>query len=156
MTPLQPRYAKKVTDEDSLMAVIIAQAMNRGNLSMSETSDIHYHILEATHQQYLRQATLKAANDQISNFIASPHFPAYSFDMEVPTAVSTDRNSAQQTQHSRHVFHESTSAKTVASSPTRCCLIMWHFKLSCLVRTNTKAIGFSTSVTIILQILYRP
>jgi TnpA family transposase len=84
MTPLQPRYAKKVTDEDSLMAVIIAQAMNRGNLSMSETSDIHYHILEATHQQYLRQATLKAANDQISNFIAQlPIFPHYSFDMEV-------------------------------------------------------------------------
>jgi hypothetical protein len=27
MTPLQPRYAKKIADEDSLMAVIIAQAM---------------------------------------------------------------------------------------------------------------------------------
>jgi len=45
--------------------------MNCGNLSMSETSDINYHILEATHQQYLRQATLKAANDKISNFIAN-------------------------------------------------------------------------------------
>jgi TnpA family transposase len=84
MTPLQPRYAKKVTDEDSLMAVIIAQAINHGNLSMSETSDIPYHVLEATHQQYLRLATLKAANDQISNFIAQlPIFPYYSFDMEV-------------------------------------------------------------------------
>ena len=40
MTPLQPRYAKKIADEDSLMAVIIAQAMNHGNLSMAETSDI--------------------------------------------------------------------------------------------------------------------
>jgi len=84
MTHLQPRYAKKATDEDSLMAVILAQAMNRGNLSMSETSDINYHILEATHQQYLRQATLKAANDKISNFISQlPIFPYYSFDMEV-------------------------------------------------------------------------
>jgi len=34
MTPLQPRYAKKIADEDSLMAVIIAQAMNHGNFSM--------------------------------------------------------------------------------------------------------------------------
>lgn len=84
MTPLQPRYAKKVANETSLMAVIIAQAMNHGNLSMAETSDIPYHVLDATHQQYLRLATLKAANDRISNFIAQlPIFPHYSFDMEV-------------------------------------------------------------------------
>lgn len=84
MTPLQPRYAKKVADEDSLMAVIIAQAMNHGNLSMAETSDIPYHVLEATHQQHLRLATLKAANDKISNFVAQlPIFPYYSFDLEV-------------------------------------------------------------------------
>jgi TnpA family transposase len=84
MTPLQPRYAKKIADEDSLMAVIIAQAMNHGNLSMAETSDIPYHVLEATHQQHLRLATLKASNDQISNFIAQlPIFPYYSFDLEV-------------------------------------------------------------------------
>lgn len=84
MTPLQPRYAKKVANETSLMAVIVAQAMNHGNLSMAETSDIPYHVLDATHQQYLRLATLKAANDRISNFIAKlPIFPHYSFDMEV-------------------------------------------------------------------------
>ena len=84
MTPLQPRYAKKIADQDSLMAVIIAQAMNHGNLNMAETSDIPYHVLEATHQQHLRLATLKAANDQISNFIAQlPIFPYYSFDLEV-------------------------------------------------------------------------
>jgi TnpA family transposase len=47
LTPLQPRYAKKVADADSLMAVIIAQAMNHGNLVMSRTSDIPYHVLES-------------------------------------------------------------------------------------------------------------
>ena len=84
MTPLQPRYAKKIADEDSLMAVIFAQAMNHGNFSMAETCDIPYHVLEATHQQYLRPATLIDANDQISNFIASlPIFPYYSIDMDV-------------------------------------------------------------------------
>lgn len=84
MTPLQPRYAKKIADEDSLMAVIFAQAMNHGNFSMAETCDIPYHVLEATHQQYLRPATLIDANNKISNFIAGlPIFPYYSIDMEV-------------------------------------------------------------------------
>jgi TnpA family transposase len=83
-TPLQPRSAKKIADENSLMAVIIAQAMNHGNLNMAETSDIPYHILEATHQQYLRLATLQAANDLISNAIAQLSiFPYYSFDLEI-------------------------------------------------------------------------
>jgi len=45
-SPLQPRYAKRVADENSLMAVIVAQAMNHGNLLMSRTSDIPYHVLE--------------------------------------------------------------------------------------------------------------
>ena len=66
------------------MAVIIAQSINHGNLNMAETSDIPYHVLEAAHQQHLRLATLKAANDQISNFIAQlPIFPYYSFDLEL-------------------------------------------------------------------------
>ena len=37
LTPLQPRYAKKVADADSLMAVIIAQAMNHGNQVMARS-----------------------------------------------------------------------------------------------------------------------
>ena len=83
LTPLQPRYAKQVADTDSLMAVIIAQAMNYGNLVMSRTSDMPYHVLEATYQQYLRQASLQAANDRISNGIAGlPIFPHYSFDLD--------------------------------------------------------------------------
>jgi TnpA family transposase len=84
MTPLQPRYAKKVADADSLMAVIIAQAMNHGNFKMAETCDIPYHVLEATHQQHLRPATLIEASNALSNFIASlPIFPYYSIDMDV-------------------------------------------------------------------------
>jgi Transposase and inactivated derivatives, TnpA family len=84
LIPLQPRYAKKVADADSLMAVIIAQAMNHGNHVMARTSDIPYHVLESTYQQYLRQATLHAANDCISNAIAAlPIFPHYSFDLDV-------------------------------------------------------------------------
>jgi len=83
LTPLQPRYAKQVADADSLMAVIIAQAMNHGTLALSHNSDIPYHVLEAAYQQYLRQASLQAANDRISNAIAElPIFPHYSFDLD--------------------------------------------------------------------------
>jgi TnpA family transposase len=84
LTPLQPRYAKQVADADSLMAAIIAQAMNHGNLVIAKTSDIPYHVVEETSQQYLRQASLQAANDQISDAIADlPIFPHYSFDLGV-------------------------------------------------------------------------
>ena len=39
-------------------------------------------MLETTYQQYLRQASLQAANDQISNGIAAlPIFPHYSFEI---------------------------------------------------------------------------
>jgi TnpA family transposase len=83
LTPLQPRYAKQVADADSLMAVIVAQAMNHGNLVMSRTSDIPYHVLQATYEQYLRQASLQGANDRVSNGIAVlPIFPHYSFDAD--------------------------------------------------------------------------
>jgi TnpA family transposase len=82
LTPLQPRYVKQTADADSVMAVIIAQAMNHGNLVMAKTSDIAYHLLETTYQQYLRQASLQAANDRISNGIAAlPIFPHYSFGL---------------------------------------------------------------------------
>ena len=82
LTPLQPRYAKQVAYEDSLLAVIIAQAMNHGTWRMARTSDIPYHVLETANQQYLRLATLQASNDRISNANAElPIFPLYSFDM---------------------------------------------------------------------------
>lgn len=82
LTPLQPRYVKQAADADNVMAVIIAQAMNHGNFVMAKTSDIAYHLLETTYQQYLRQASLQAANDRISNGIAAlPIFPHYSFGL---------------------------------------------------------------------------
>ena len=83
MKPLQPRYAKKNADADSLMAVIVAQAMNHGNHVMARTSDIPFHVLETTYEQYLRLASLLTANDCITDAIeALPVFPLYSFDPE--------------------------------------------------------------------------
>lgn len=83
MKPLQPRYAKKNADADSLMAVIVAQGMNHGNHVMARTSDIPFHVLENTYEQYLRLASLVTANDCITDAIeALPIFPHYSFDPE--------------------------------------------------------------------------
>jgi len=84
LTPLQPRYAKKIADENSLMAAIVARAMGHGNSRMAETCDIPYHVLEETDRQHIRLATLRDGCDRISNFIADlPIFPLYSFDPEV-------------------------------------------------------------------------
>lgn len=83
MRPLQPRYAKKYAEADSLMAVIVAQAMNHGNQVMARTSDIPFHVLETTYEQYLRLASLLTANDCITDAIeALPVFPLYSFAPE--------------------------------------------------------------------------
>ena len=60
------------------------QTKLRGSHNIAETSDIPYDVLEETHQQHLRLATLQAANDRISNFIAGLGiFPLYSFNPEI-------------------------------------------------------------------------
>lgn len=83
-TLLQPRYAKLLADENCLNAVIIAQALNNGNLNMAEISDIPYDSLLDVYQSRVRLSTLKKANDMIGNDIAQmPVFPDYSLDMAI-------------------------------------------------------------------------
>lgn len=83
-THIQPRYAKVAVDENSLMAAIIAQGLNSGNLNMAEISDIPYDFLLDTYQSRIRLATLKKANDLISDDIARmPIFPFYSLDLVI-------------------------------------------------------------------------
>ncbi len=82
-TPLQPQYKKQELDEDHIVATLIAQSTNIGNHKMSQTSDVSYHILESTYQQYMRLSTLKNAHDKIANAISRlPIFPHYTFDLE--------------------------------------------------------------------------
>lgn len=81
-TPLQPLFAKQVAKEENLLAVLTAQATNRGNYKMSEICDISYSELETTYQQCFRLATLKEANNIIVNTISElPIFPHYSLDL---------------------------------------------------------------------------
>ena len=63
------------------MQVIVALAMNDGNHVMARTSDIPFHVLETTYEQYLRFASLVTANDCITDAIeAQPIFLYCSFD----------------------------------------------------------------------------
>ena len=78
---LQPSYSKLKLKENHILATILAQAMNNGNLNMSEISDIPYSVLQDTLQSRIRSSTLKPANDLISNDIARMSiFPFYSID----------------------------------------------------------------------------
>lgn len=80
--PLQPRYTKQSNLENSLFAVLIAKAMNHGHLNMAEISNIPYPHLQEVSASYFRLATLKSANDLISNAIKTlPIFPCYSIDL---------------------------------------------------------------------------
>ena len=81
-TPLQPRFAKQVSKEENLLAVLTAQATNRSNYNMAEICDISYSELQTTYEQCFRLATLKEANDLIVNATAElPIFPYYSLDL---------------------------------------------------------------------------
>lgn len=97
LTPLQPLYVKNQADSDSLIAVIMAQAMNHGNLTMSRTSDIPYHALNDAYEQYLRLSSLKAACDSISDGIKMlPVFPYYSLELgELYAAVDGQKFSVK-------------------------------------------------------------
>jgi len=77
------------------MAVVIAQAMNHGNLVVAKTSDMACHVPETTYQQYLRQGSLRAPNDRISNGIAA--LPSFRITHSISTgsmAASTARSLA--------------------------------------------------------------
>ena len=84
LTHIQPRYAKSKANIDYLIAVIIAQAMNNGNLKMADIANIPYATLQDTFNSRVRLATLREANNILSNDIAQmPIFTHYSFDPEL-------------------------------------------------------------------------
>ncbi len=66
---------------DYLIAAILAQAMNNGNLNIADIANLPYNALQDTYISRLRLATLIASNDKISNSIAQMSiFPQYSFE----------------------------------------------------------------------------
>src|SRR5260221_2207402 len=69
--------------EEAMVAAGNGERRIRAGHTINRTSDIPYHVLESAYQQFLRHATLHAANDCISTAIAAlPIFPYYSFDLD--------------------------------------------------------------------------
>lgn len=86
---LLDRYVKTVSEDREIIACLIAWGTNMGLGRMGETSDIGYHKLSSTSDNYLRPETLRAANDLVSNAIADlPIFKHY--DIGEVTHSSSD------------------------------------------------------------------
>jgi TnpA family transposase len=72
------RFAKQSPDKSILSACIAGWATNTGLARMGQISDIPYHILASTSDNFLRLETLREANDLICNATAAlPIFRHY-------------------------------------------------------------------------------
>jgi TnpA family transposase len=69
------RYVKQAADERVVTAALVAWGTNMGLGKMGEISDIGYHTLVATSDNFIRLETLREANDRVSNAIAE--FPLF-------------------------------------------------------------------------------
>jgi TnpA family transposase len=65
------RYRKQAADDHVISACLVAWGTNMGLGRMGDISDISYHTLVRTSENFLRPETLKAANDCVSNAIAA-------------------------------------------------------------------------------------
>ena len=64
------RYAKQEADDRTMSACLVAWGTNVGLGRMGQISDIGYHTLAGTSDNFIRLETLREANDLVSNAIA--------------------------------------------------------------------------------------
>ena len=69
-THIKPYYSKSKLDEIAIYACLIANGANLGIFKMANLCDLNYTSLQTTEKNYLRLATIRAANDVVSNAIA--------------------------------------------------------------------------------------
>lgn len=69
-THIKPHYSKSQLDEMATYACLIANGTNLGIFKMAGLCDLDFASLQLTDKNYLRLATIRAANDVISNAIA--------------------------------------------------------------------------------------
>jgi len=69
-THIKPHYSKSQLDETATFACLIANGTNLGIFKMANLCDLNYTSLQTTERNYLRLATIRAANDVVSNAIA--------------------------------------------------------------------------------------
>lgn len=64
------RYAKRPANDFAINACLVAWGTNMGLGRMGEISDMSYHTLASTSDNFIRLETLKEANDRVSNATA--------------------------------------------------------------------------------------
>ena len=98
------RYVKHDPDPRELLACIVAMGTNMGIGKMAEVSGLNYASLLNTARNFLRQETLHAANDAISNAIAVlPAFHLYDIRDDVHSSSDGQRIETQiDTVNARH------------------------------------------------------
>ena len=69
-THIKPHFSKSQLDEIATYACLIANGTNLGIFKMASLCDLNYTSLQTTEKNYLRLATIRAANDVVSNAIA--------------------------------------------------------------------------------------
>lgn len=69
-TPIKPYCSKSTLDEIVIHACLIANGTNLGIFKMANLCDLNDTSLQTTEKNYLRLATIRAANDVVSNAIA--------------------------------------------------------------------------------------
>ncbi|MEM9008534.1 MAG: Tn3 family transposase [Cyanobacteria bacterium P01_F01_bin.86] len=98
------RYTKQDADKRTLIATLIAWGTNMGLGRMGETSDMGYHLLAATSDNFIRLETLREANDLVSNAIAElPIFRHYDIGKALHSSSDGQKFESQiQTVNARH------------------------------------------------------
>ncbi len=112
-THIKPRFSKQYPDKKPLLACILADAFGFGIKKMAEICNLNINTLTSTQTNFIRQSTLKAANDAVADLILSlPIFKIWNIE-EDKTLSDIDgskymvRRKTIQARHSKKYFGKS-------------------------------------------------
>lgn len=95
-THVLDRYVKHAPDTREILACVVALGTNMGLWKMAEVSGLSFSSLQGTARNYLRLETLRAANDAITNAIATlPAFHLYDIRDEMHSSSDGQRIETQ-------------------------------------------------------------
>ncbi|MDE2280617.1 MAG: Tn3 family transposase, partial [Xanthomonadaceae bacterium] len=95
-THVLDRYVKHAPDTRETLACVVALGTNMGLWKMAEVSGLGFSSLQGTARNYLRLETLRAANDAITNAIATlPAFHLYDIRDEMHSSSDGQRIETQ-------------------------------------------------------------
>lgn len=98
------RFTKQPLEAPQLDATIVALGTNMGLLKMAEVADMKYSSLATTARNFIRQETLRAANDAIANATAKlPAFKLFNIQQRLHSSSDGQRFETQvDTYKARH------------------------------------------------------